>query len=165
MEEQYSCDEDYVAVQQGCFQYFTGLTGTLQSYNYAGLAQLQGHQYKNCIRAEEGFCCIQYDVVAFAVSATSCADATTNRCSGSSVCTTDYIIVPGTVSTGVVTYDRFCGVNLHPEGFPASNQPLVSCDQPFELSHVTNIESVGSPPAAVTEDGFQITFTQLAGNC
>ena len=103
---QYSCEEDYVAVQQGCFQYFTGLTGTLQSYNYAGLAQIQGHQYKNCIRAEEGFCCIQYDVVAFAVTATTCADATTNRCSGSSVCTTDYIIVPGTISTGIVNYDR-----------------------------------------------------------
>ena len=56
-------------------------------------------------------------------------------------------------------------LGLAKEGFPASNQPLVSCDQPFELSHVTNIESVGSPPAAVTEDGFQITFTQLAGNC
>ena len=110
-------------------------------------------------------CCIQYDVVAFAVTATTCADATTNRCSGASVCTTDYIIVPGALSTGVVTYDRFCGVNLHPEGFPASNQPLVSCNQPFELSHVTNIESVGSPPAAVTEDGFQVTYTQLAGNC
>ena len=162
---QYSCEEAYVAAQQGCFQYFTGLTGTLQSYNYAGLAQIQGQQYKNCIRAEEGFCCIQFDVVAFAVSATDCSDATTNRCSGSSVCTTDYIIVPGTVSTGVVTYDRFCGVNLNPEGFPATNQPVVSCDQPFEVSHVTNIESVGAPAGVVTEDGFQVTFTQLAGNC
>ena len=51
------------------------------------------------------------------------------RCSGSTVCVSDYIIVPGTISTGVITYDRFCGVNLHPEGFPASNVPIVSCDQ------------------------------------
>ena len=27
--------------QVGCFQYFTGLTGTLQSYNYANLAQIK----------------------------------------------------------------------------------------------------------------------------
>ena len=37
-------------------------------------------------------------------------------------------------------------MNLHPEGFPASNVPIVSCDQPFQLSHVTNIQSVGTPP-------------------
>jgi len=162
---QYSCDDEYVAAQIGCFQYFTGLTGTLQSYNFAGAAQIKGHNYKNCVRAEEGYCCIQYDVVTWAVNAATCADATANRCSGSTVCVSDYIIVPGTISTGVITYDRFCGVNLHPEGFPASNVPIVSCDQPFQLSHVTNIESVGTPPAAVTEDGFQLTYKQIAGNC
>ena len=52
-----------------------GLTGTLQSYNYAGLAQIKGQNYKNCIRAEEGYCCIQYDVVAYNMDATTCADA------------------------------------------------------------------------------------------
>ena len=56
---QFSCDDEYVAAQVGCFQYFTGLTGTIQSYNYAGLAQIKGMNYKNCIRAEEGYCCIQ----------------------------------------------------------------------------------------------------------
>ena len=58
---QFSCDDEYVAAQVGCFQYFTGLTGTIQSYNYAGLAQIKGMNYKNCIRAEEGYCCIQVD--------------------------------------------------------------------------------------------------------
>jgi len=166
---QFSCDDEYVAAQVGCFQYFTGLTGTIQSYNYAGLAQIKGMNYKNCIRAEEGYCCIQYDVVAYAVDAVTCADATANRCAGSTTCVSDYIIVPGTVFTGAATatytYDRFCGVNLHPEGTPTANVPIVSCDQPFQLSHVTNIEAVGTPGAAVTEDGFQITYKQLAGNC
>ena len=55
--------------------YFPGLTGTLQSYNYADLAQIQGQNYKNCIRAEEGYCCIQYDVVGYAIDAATCADA------------------------------------------------------------------------------------------
>ena len=55
--------------------YFPGLTGTLQSYNYAGLAQIQGQNYKNCIWAEEGYCCIQYDVVGYAIDAATCADA------------------------------------------------------------------------------------------
>lgn len=163
---QYSCDDPYVAAQAGCFQYFTGLTGTLQSYNYAGSAQIQGHNYKNCIRAEEGYCCIEYSVVAYAINAATCAD-TSNLCAGAIPCSSDYIIIPRTIATPAtaISYDRFCGVNLHPAGYPAINTPVVSCQQPFELSHVTNIESVGTPPAAVTEDGFQLTYNQLAGNC
>ena len=30
---------------------------------------------------------------------------------------------------------RFCGVNLTPEGWPNSNEPIVTCDQPFQVSH------------------------------
>ena len=105
---QYSCDDPFVAAQAGCFQYFTGLTGTLQSYNYAGLAQIQGHNYKNCIRAEEGYCCIQYDVVGYAINALACSDSTAARCSGSTNCVSDYIIVPGVQTTGpIYSYDRF----------------------------------------------------------
>jgi len=163
---QYSCNDPYVAAQAGCFQYHTGLTGTLQSYNYAGLAQIQGQNYKNCIRAEEGYCCIQFDTVAYQIDAIACTDTTAARCSGATVCVSDYIVVPGVITTGpIYSYDRFCGVTLHPEGFPATNEPLVTCDQPFELSHVTNIEAVGTPTGTVPEDGFQITYKQLAGNC
>ena len=64
---QFSCDDEYVAAQVGCFQYFTGLTGTLQSYNYAGLAQIKGMNYKNCIRAEEGYCCIQVCLITMSI--------------------------------------------------------------------------------------------------
>ena len=53
----------------------------------------------------------QYDVVAYAVDAVTCADATANRCAGSTTCVSDYIIVPGTVFTGAATatytYDRY----------------------------------------------------------
>ena len=103
---QYSCQDDYVAAQEGCFQYHTGVTGTIQSYNLAGGAQIQGQNYKNCIRQEEGYCCIQYTVISYAISATTCADATDNRCSGASVCTIDYILIPNAITSGIVSYDR-----------------------------------------------------------
>ena len=83
------------------------MTGVIQSYNFAGAAQLQGQNYKNCIRREEGYCCIQYTVNSYAVGDTTCADATTNRCSGASVCTIDYVIIPNAITSGVVSYDRY----------------------------------------------------------
>ena len=82
------------------------MTGVIQSYNFAGAAQLQGQNYKNCIRREEGYCCIQYTVNSYAVDDTTCANAAANRCSGASVCTVDYIIIPNTNPSDVVNYDR-----------------------------------------------------------
>ena len=31
---QFSCNSDCIAAQEGCFQYFTGVTGTIESYNF-----------------------------------------------------------------------------------------------------------------------------------
>ena len=54
-------------------------------------------------------------MVAWAVNAVTCADATANRCAGSTTCVSDYIIVPGTVFTGAATatytYDRYTPYN------------------------------------------------------
>merc|ERR1712106_235251 len=116
---QYSCLDEGVASQQGCFQYHTGITGTkdysgrylcmtssgtIQSYNFAGGNQLVGQNYKNCIRQEEGYCCIQYSVIGtnYAVGATTCAAGGTagaTRCSGSSLCLQEMILIPGAGQT------------------------------------------------------------------
>jgi len=162
---QYSCNDDYVACQTSCFQYHTGVTGTIQSYNLAGAAQLQGQNYKHCIRREEGYCCIQYTVITYAISLTTCADAAGNRCSGASVCTTDYILIPNAITSGIVSYDRFCGVNLNSVGFPNTNVPIITCDLPFEVSHVTGTTSVGSGGGDAKQTGFSINYSQVAGNC
>ena len=39
-----------------CTQFFTGISGAVVSYNYAGSQLLQGNYYTNCIRTEEGYC-------------------------------------------------------------------------------------------------------------
>jgi len=171
---QYSCNDPYVACQEGCFQYHTGITGTIQSYNFAGGQQLVGQNYKNCIRQEAGYCCIQYSVISYAVGATTCANNAANRCSGSSLCLQDMIIIPGAgesvsgnLGTGV-NYDKFCGVNLNALGTPAINSPIISCDCPFEVSHITGITAlVGTATAGTvaTTVGFQLSYSQLAGNC
>jgi len=169
---QYSCSDPTVASQQGCFQYHTGTTGTIQSYNFAGSSQLVGQDYKHCIRQEEGYCCIQYTVIAFNTAAITCANNVANRCSGASLCTSDFVIIPGASQNPTgrgdgENYERFCGLNLNAFGYPANNRPIVSCECPFELSYHTDITALSGdgatgPTAGV---GYQLTYSQLPGNC
>jgi len=174
---QYSCNDPTVASQQGCFQYHTGITGTLQSYNFAGGRQLVGQNYKNCIRQEAGYCCIQYTVISYnlgggGADTIDCAtDAAANRCTGGTLCTSDYIIIPqGGFSSnsplGNTNYDRFCGLNLNAAGFPAVNNPIISCTCPFELSHITGITALqGTAAVSPSQVGYQLSYSQIQGNC
>merc|ERR1712032_1242135 len=43
-----------------CVQYFTGKSGSVKSYNFAGSQFLQSQIYNNCIRTEKGYCAIQW---------------------------------------------------------------------------------------------------------
>ena len=56
------------------------------------------------MRQEEGRCCIQYNIIAYDMGANGggaiqiCTNgglAGANRCSGASLCSVDYIIIPG----------------------------------------------------------------------
>jgi len=165
---QLSCDDSCVASQQGCFQYFTGITGTIQSYNLAGELELVGQNYKNCIRQEAGYCCIEYVPTSFQLGTATCADAA-NRCASASSCLTEYVIIPGVTNpSGVAqpdSYDRFCGSNLSPTGTSAaSDQPVTSCTCPFEVTHVTGITALNAAMAAVAP-GFSLNYRQIPGNC
>jgi len=161
---QYSCNDPGITIQNGCFQYFTGVTGTIDSYNFANSAQLATLEYNNCIRQEEGYCCIEYSVISFTLGAITCANAAANRCSGASLCVSEYITIPQVVTNQPpANYDRFCGVNLNPVGFPAINLPMTSCEIPFNLGYNTGRTTlVSAPPAQV---GFSLSYKQLAGNC
>ena len=93
------------------------LLGTIQSYNFAGGRQLVGQNYKNCIRQEAGYCCIQYSVISYnmgggnADGVTTCA-AAANRCSGATLRTSDFIIIPNgghspNSPAAEINYDRY----------------------------------------------------------
>ena len=43
-----------------CVQYFTGTSGNVQSYGFAGGQLLTGMNYQNCIRTEDGYCGIEW---------------------------------------------------------------------------------------------------------
>ena len=104
---QYSCNDECVAAQEGCFQYFTGVTGTIQSYNLAGGAQLTAMDYKNCIRQEAGYCCIEYSVISYAIgNGKVCDNDVANRCASASTCSIDWITVPNVQKPAPNTYDK-----------------------------------------------------------
>jgi len=167
---QYSCNDPTVASQQGCFQYHTGITGTIQSYNFAGGPQLAGQNYRNCIRQEAGYCCIQYTVISYNMGAVpTCADAA-NRCSGGSLCSIDFIIIPQggaspTSPAGAINYDRFCGQHLNIDGTGTASEPIISCKCPFELSHITGITALQGVGATGAQVGYQLSYSQIPGNC
>ncbi|XP_059085119.1 uncharacterized protein LOC131882095 [Tigriopus californicus] len=51
----YTCD-NLAKAPPGCTQYFTGQSGSFQSYNHAGGQLLTSQLYSNCFRQEPGFC-------------------------------------------------------------------------------------------------------------
>jgi len=182
---QLSCNDPGVASQQGCFQYFTGISGQIKNYNFDGGMQLASQNYKICMRQEEGRCCIQYSIIAYDMGAANsgaiqiCTNgglAGANRCSGASLCSVDYIIIPGAGESPLgnpnvpgENYERFCGLFLNSLGFPNVNAPIISCECPFEIDHVTGITALlGTVAAGVSNgapEGFNLAFSQLAGNC
>merc|ERR1711963_168336 len=95
---QVPCSARY-APDPGCTQYQTGLTGRITSFNFLSTSDnhLANQNYNVCIRPEEGFCCIQYQVCndpgSFSLSggAQDPADATKQVSIAESSCTLDYI--------------------------------------------------------------------------
>lgn len=165
---QYSCNDPCISSREGCFQYFTGVTGTINSYNLANSKQLATLDYTNCIRQEAGYCCIEYTVISYAVTGTQTCAAAATRCASASTCTMEYIIIPNVINDGSIAelnYDRFCGKNLNPVGFPANNLPVRTCECPFEISYVTGITAKAGTSTTSTEDGFSIKYRQIPGGC
>ena len=103
---QLECDAEW-RPRSGCTQWFTGVTGTLQSYNFAGGIHLANQDYAICIRQEAGYCSIEYTADTFKVSlgldSLNHASSSTpdniplvNTKSGvdNIVCQTDYVLIP-----------------------------------------------------------------------
>ena len=83
-----------------CTQYFTGVTGTVKSYNFGGGQMLQAQTYQNCIRTEKGYCAIQWKQ-----SSTTSPDpfqvGTYTPSAGSSACTGGFIFIPNLSPDGI----------------------------------------------------------------
>jgi len=138
---QYSCDDPDVASSEGCFQYFTGESGSFESFGLASSSMICGHNYATCIRPLDGYCCIEYTPTTWdlgamnpatpATSAVDCDGATATAataCTSAQSCQKNFVIIPGAISPQTCKNDgtlcflppngpeRYCGTMLIPEG-------------------------------------------------
>jgi len=122
---QISCDATWKAPTD-CVQYFTGSTGTIQSYNFAGGQLLQGMYYTNCVRTEAGYCGIQYKESTGQTPDTFdfFPDSATNAEASAGGCPVSFVYIPNLSSDGVSAL-----------GIPSSTESFisVSCGQVFGL--------------------------------
>ncbi|KAK9496784.1 hypothetical protein O3M35_012977 [Rhynocoris fuscipes] len=172
---QIPCSSTYRA-EEGCLQYFTGVSGQIKSYNYdpvSGL-QLSNQDYSACIRIERNFCGIQYS---------ACPDPSNNRSSsftmsgvtvgnapvtsmvggiGPNSCNADWIIIPCAMnqgrppSTPPTCVDRICGGTFSSE---VSTTPatVFSTVKPFRIIvHTDNVEA----PNDMGNRGFCLNYVQ-----
>jgi len=157
---QIPCGANYKAPVD-CVQYFTGISGSVQTYNHQGSQLLHTQNYQNCIRTEKGYCRIQWKQ-----SSTTSPDPF--QLAGANIDATDcdnaFINIPNLspdginpipVPIGAVAFQsEQCGVDFGIENGVA--EALVSAQQPFVLGVFTDASSL----AAMT--GINMDYTQLA---
>ena len=96
--DQIYCGE-YHTPPHGCFQYFTGSTGSIESYNYGyndDFHHLAEQTYTICLRREKGSCKIGYIPSAIGESFYLSANpgAKIRSRAGELACIADYITIP-----------------------------------------------------------------------
>lgn len=117
----------------GCLMYYTGVSGTVRSFNYGstpniatamsgltGTRQIANHNYGICIRMEAGYCSIRWSQTAdpYSFTVSDNTESTDLPLLGTpevglvgNQCTTDFVVIPNPSS---IASDRFCGL-----GFPS----------------------------------------------
>ena len=159
---QISCDAVWKP-PEGCVQYFTGTTGYIYSYNYAGGTHLATQEYTNCIRTEQGYCSIEYTPVdaKFQVSGPA-ATATANR---GDTCSQDFIIIAGgaTAVGGTTNYDRFCGTLFNAIDNSNTGITIFANKQPFQVGvYMDGAEYNPSTSVSEASLGFYLYYKQTA---
>ncbi|KDR14260.1 hypothetical protein L798_10568 [Zootermopsis nevadensis] len=170
---QIPCNTIYRA-EEGCLQYFTGVSGQIKSYNYdpAFGLQLSKQDYSICIRKERNFCGIQYaacpDTVnnrthAFTLSGNTRGQTAVSSNTGTigpNSCNEDWLIIPCATNVGrtelLACVDRICGGTLNTE-ISTTAATVFSTVKPFRLTvHTNNIEA----PSDAGNRGFCLNYVQ-----
>lgn len=179
---QIPCSTIYRA-EEGCLQYYTGVSGQIKSFNYDTVngLQLSNQDYSICIRMERNFCGIQYMTCSDGLQMQSglmpnlpqgmrsnVFSLTGNTQTGQPVaivgqnCQTDWLMIPCAMSLGrmpntpFTCIDRICGGSFNTDSVMNSST-VVSTVKPFRLVfHTDGIEA----PNDVGNRGFCLNYVQ-----
>ncbi|KAK7073179.1 hypothetical protein SK128_005693 [Halocaridina rubra] len=163
----------YVAAPKGCLQYYKGISGTVESFNfqgnmttYEGTPQIAELKYAACVEKVDGYCGIAWErnTAVGDMSFTVSGNANTlspgligtldASATGTADCIDDYVIIPGGVVSSGIIADRYCGL-----GFPIR---VYSTHQPFTLYTVTDDnEMPDSAGTTGTNGGFSLNYQQI----
>jgi len=153
-----------------CVQYFTGISGNVKNYNYAGNQILTNQEYDNCIRQEEGYCMIQWQENsasppdAFQLDTQTAAATIATAAGGATACALNYVKIPNASNNGVTALspglapqafqNTWCGGVLGIDG-TAVSMSVVSATLPFRLGFWSSGVQFAAAP------GFNLDYTQL----
>lgn len=168
---QISCKDPHKP-PEGCLQYYTAASGTVQSFNFAGGVHLANQDYEACIRTAQGNCQINWSTVPTTAYGLGSATAT-NKIYGD-LCSIDYVVIPSGFKKGgaiAMNSDRFCGAIFGSEETAgAATETIASRRIPFTLRfHTDSGESDNAASAGIGDDaddmvqlGFSLAYTQTA---
>ncbi|RLU15494.1 hypothetical protein DMN91_012488 [Ooceraea biroi] len=182
---QIRCSTIYRA-EEGCLQYFTGVSGQIKSFNYdptTGL-QLSNQDYSICIRMERNFCGIQYmacaeDAQGLMIASTAGATGQIMRSNAftltgntqatqiasmtGTACMTDWLVIPCAMNLGrlpttpMICVDRLCGGTFNAEPQNLNGSSVISTVKPFRLIfHTDSTEA----PSDIGNRGFCLNYVQ-----
>lgn len=195
---QYACgDWDAPGGPPGCLQWYTGLAGIISSYNFPTGAtssttatHLSSQEYQVCMRRESGYCQNCYTqrfTVApgsFGISVPANI-ATAAESAVDTLCSTDYIQIPGgykatsaanALTTGVIAKvaeaNMFCGRFLETSNAATASVTICTREYPFHVGvHFNEDEVAGTTAANASEhelalvpggiQGFSLYFNQV----
>merc|ERR1712106_1139757 len=171
------------AAPSGCTQYFTGTSGTIETFNYnSGSGVLLANQdYSACVRAERAYCAICYYSSIFKMSVPK-GDAANGALGVDTNCGNeanllianggafDHIIIPGgqcntpnAAAAILVLNDKYCGTGLYCLGAVATAATVCTNQKPFKIGVLSDgLEYMF--PAATAEGvtgnniGFSISY-------
>eukprot|EP00096_Caligus_rogercresseyi_P003219 TRINITY_DN1591_c0_g1_i1.p1 TRINITY_DN1591_c0_g1~~TRINITY_DN1591_c0_g1_i1.p1 ORF type:complete len:354 (-),score=-14.50 TRINITY_DN1591_c0_g1_i1:207-1268(-) len=143
---QVPCSETLSLPPDGCLQYFTGVSGTVKSYNFGVL--LASTAYDNCIRNEIGFCSIQYtESASDTPDPFKVGNDAAGRTDGAN-CADGRVIISGAESSVV------CGNFLTQVDSSMSSSQVIANSIPFILRlETTNTLN--------DQTGFNLVYTQI----
>jgi len=154
-----------------CTQYYTGISGNVKSYNYAGAQLLQSQNYDNCIRQEKGYCRIQWQQNSATTPDSFQLDTDGNAATtalNTASCLLAYVKIPDSSLDGITKIDpgvsaaagfinRFCGSVLG-SATATTAMSMTSARTPFSLGVWTAAAALNAGPANA---GFNLDYTQL----
>ena len=165
----------------GCFQYHTGLTGTIKTFNYdatsaATRVHLATQRYSICIRQEEGMCCNQYSLCDYTAKAAAIAtDSWSLHSAGTGAinadtgtnCIADHIQIDGAQLTcnsgyGVHVASKICGLIFGAQNvamMTVHSESICDCSAPFSIDIYT--DSIAETDTATTRRGLCLDYQMI----